>query len=341
MDYLNQLQDWIINNAMPMIAFAIAIVIFYVIKAILIHRLEKISQRTKNDFDDLVVDILKTIRLSFAVVISLMIALAVAGYDFIHSPWTVIIFTFVVTYQVARAVGVIFHFVVAKANGGKTEPANVSGLKTIINIAVWVSGLLFVLTSLGFNVNSIIAGLGIGGIAVALALQNILSDVFSSFSIYFDKPFEVGDYIIVGDKEGTVERIGMKTTRIRSMRGEELIMSNRDLTNAVVQNFGTLEKRRVVDVIGFGYCTSKEQLEKMPVDLEKIINAIDGIDFERIYFKDFGDSALEHELSYYIDNEKFDHFSTAIHQVNLKLKEYFEKEKLNIAYPTRTVIVQK
>jgi len=198
-----------------------------------------------------------------------------------------------------------------------------------------------IMATLGYNVSSIVAGLGVGGIAIALALQNILSDLFSSFSIYFDKPFAVGDYIITGDQEGEVEKIGLKTTRIRSLRGEEIIVSNRELTNGIIQNFGTLKRRRVLDNLTLTYETSNKKLNKLPEALQKIIDNVQDASFDRIHFKSFGSSALEFELVYYIESNDYLDFVRIQHEVNMDMKTWFEKQKINFAYPTQTVYHQK
>ena len=143
------------------------------------------------------------------------------------------------------------------------------------------------LSNLGVNVTSIVASLGIGGIAVALAAQNILSDIFSSFSIYFDRPFEIGDYIQLGTDTGTVEKIGSKTTRIRTMQGEELIVSNQELTTARVQNFKRMEERRVAVKLGVEYGTVLEKLEKIPSYLEDIVKAQENVRFDRCFFIEY------------------------------------------------------
>ncbi|MCH8049714.1 mechanosensitive ion channel [Patescibacteria group bacterium] len=337
MDWLDQIIVWLDQNIVPIGVFFASLLAFYIIRGVLIQRLVKLAKRTKNDLDDLAVDILRTIRLPFAIVASLVLTFWAAGFNLAESLTVSVIFAAVVTYQFARAVGVLFHYAVKKFGGEEAESKNVQGFKTIINILIWIGGALFIMTILGYNVTSIVAGLGIGGIAVALAAQNILADVFSSFSIYFDRPFSVGDYIVVGDHDGTVEKIGLKTTRIRSLRGEEVIISNRELTEGVVENFGRLERRRVLMVLGLEYETPNEKLKKIPSGVKKIIESVKNVDFERIYFKDFGESTLDFELTYYVNSSEFNEFVAARHEVNLRLKDWLEKEGISLAYPTRMV----
>lgn len=333
--------DWLESRFISILIFFGVLLAFYIFKAIIIGRLRKLSDRTKNDVDDFVIDLLKTPRLVFGLTVALIAAIGASGANPFSFTGVTVLTIAVATYQVARSVGVVFDFSVRKASDGKRPAASVQGLKTIVDIVIWIVGGLTVMSALGFNITSIIAGLGIGGIAVALALQNLLGDIFSSFSIYFDKPFTVGDYIVVGDNEGAVERIGMKTTRIRSLRGEEIVMSNRMLTERTVQNFGRLERRRVLELLGLEYGTSNAKLEKLPAQLEKIVESQEKAEFERVYFKSFGDSALLYEFSYYVNSSDFEEFTETRHRINMDIKALFEKQGLSMAFPTQTVHLAK
>lgn len=214
-------------------------------------------------------------------------------------------------------------------------------LSMLAKILLWVVAVLLILSNLGYNITSLIAGLGIGGIAAALALQNILGDIFSSFSIYFDKPFKPGDSITVSGHTGVVKKIGIKSTRIQTLRGEELVMPNSELTKASVQNFGAMARRRVVFSIGVAFGTPAEKLKKIPEMIKRIIAAQNETEVDRIHFKTFGDSSLIYEIVYYVGTGDYNRYMDTQQAINLAIVDKLEEEKIEIAYPTRTVYIKK
>lgn len=207
----------------------------------------------------------------------------------------------------------------------------------LVRIALWSMGLLLVLSNLGFDVTSLIASLGIGGVAVALAVQSVLGDIFSSLSIYVDQPFKVGDFIVVGKDMGVVKHIGLKTTRIQALQGEELIISNSELTATRVQNFKRMERRRVVFSLGVTYDTPVAKLKRIPALVKDVISAIDRAEFNRAHFKSFGDSSLDFEVVYYVLSGDYDLYMDLQQAINLGILEKFTHEEISIAFPTRTV----
>lgn len=325
------------NNMTAIGVFVAVFVGFYILRTIFISRFAKLSAVTENDFDDLVVNLLRTIGWLFAVTLSFYIALAVAGVPFFTIPALSVIFIIVFTYQIVRAVGVVFDYSVKKFTEDEGAARSVHGLKTIVAIAIWASGILFVLSALGYNINSVIAGLGIGGLAVALALQSILGDVFSSFSILFDRPFTVGDFVAVGSQEGTVEKIGLKTTRLRTLRGEQVIISNQQLTSSEIQNFGRLERRRVTMLLGFEYETDAESLKSIPEHVKELVESFDDLAFEWMAFKEFGASALVFELVYYVNSDEYNTHLKTRHDLGLSLKGLFDELNVGLAYPTQRI----
>lgn len=223
----------------------------------------------------------------------------------------------------------------------ETKVKNIKGLMIVIKLLVWGIGIVLVLDNLGYKVSAIVAGLGIGGIAVALAAQAVLGDLFSYFSIMFDKPFEVGDFIIIDQYMGTVENIGIKTTRIRSLSGEELIFSNSDLTSSRVRNYKRMPTRRVVFKVGVTYNTPKEKLEKIGGMIQKIIEEIEDIRFDRSNFASYGDFSLDFETVYIINNKDYNLYMAKQEEINLKIYEAFKKEGIEFAYPTQTLYLNK
>ena len=207
----------------------------------------------------------------------------------------------------------------------------------ILKATVWVLGFVFLLDNLGYNVTTIITGLGIGGIAIALAAQTILGDIFSYFVIFFDRPFEIGDFIEVDDKKGNVEYIGIKTTRLRAIGGEQLICSNKDLTDSRVHNHKRMVRRRIAFTIGIVYQTSAEKIKKIPVIIKEIIESKNHTEFDRSHFSGFGDFSLNFETVYFIKNGQFTDYMDEQEKIYIELFEAFEKEKIEFAYPTQTL----
>ena len=180
-------------------------------------------------------------------------------------------------------------------------------------------------------------GFGVGGIAIALALQNILSDALSAFSLYFDRPFEIGDFVVVGDYAGTVTKIGIISTRIQLLQGEELVISNKNLISTSVRNFKKLRRRRIVFTIKVTSEISVKTLKKIPLIIAKILKKTDMAELDRVHFKQFGDFSLDFEVVYYIKTGDYTKYMDIQQQINFGILEEFEKEKIEMAYPTQKI----
>ena len=224
------------------------------------------------------------------------------------------------------------------------DPASVTTLNVlnfIGKIVLWSLVLLLVLDNLGVNITALVAGLGVGGIAVALAVQTILGDLFASLSIVLDKPFVVGDFLIVGDLLGSVEYVGLKTTRLRSLSGEQLVFSNSDLLSSRIRNYGRMYQRRVVFNLGVTYQTPRDKLIKIPEIVRAAIEQQDKTRFDRSHFKEYGDFALVFESVYYVEGPDYNEYMDIQQAVNLQVHEQFEQQGIEFAYPTQTLFVQK
>lgn len=223
----------------------------------------------------------------------------------------------------------------------KGDPTTLNAILVMIKIVLWIIGLLLVLSNLGFNVTTLAASLGVGGIAVALAAQTVLGDMFASFSIFFDKPFRIGDFIVIGTDQGTVKKIGLKTTRIETIQGEELIVSNSELTKARVQNFKRMKQRRVDFTIGLVYGTPVKKIEEAKDIIRKIIDDDERTEFMRAHFVAFGDFSLKIDVTYKVHNNDIVEFLDTQDSVNMQIAEAFEKAKLEMAFPTQTIHLVK
>jgi small-conductance mechanosensitive channel len=222
------------------------------------------------------------------------------------------------------------------------DPSTVAAMDLVgfaLRLVVWAAVLLVLLDNLGVDVTALIAGLGVGGIAIALAAQNVIGDLFSSMSIVFDKPFVVGDFIVVGDFLGTVEHVGLKTTRLRSLSGEQLVFSNSDLLSCRIRNYGRMFERRVLSSIGVTYQTPAAKLRRITEVIREIVERQDKVRFDRAHFQKFGDSALMFEFVYYVLTPDYNYYMDVQQSINLALFEQLAAEGVEFAYPTQTVFV--
>jgi small-conductance mechanosensitive channel len=204
----------------------------------------------------------------------------------------------------------------------------------LLRMLLWIILLLIALDNFGVNVTTLIAGMGIGGIAVALAVQNVLRDLFASFSIVLDKPFVIGDFIIVDDLLGTVEHIGIKTTRIRSLSGEQLIFSNTDLLNSRIRNFKRMYERRVVFPISILYQTAIEKIEAIPAMIRNIIEDQDLVRFDRAHFKEYGAYSINFEIVYWIKDPDYNIYMDIQQTINIAIFKLFKEANIQFAYQT-------
>jgi len=210
-------------------------------------------------------------------------------------------------------------------------------LSFIARVTIWSIVLLAALDNLGVNITTMIAGLGVGGIAVALAAQNILGDLFASLSIVLDKPFVVGDFLIIGDFLGSVEKVGIKTTRLRSLSGEQLVFSNNDLLNSRIRNYGRMYERRVVFSLGVTYQTTADKLRAIPDLLREAVESQEHVRFDRAHFQKYGDFALIFEVVYYVLSADYNEYMDVQQAINLKIYDEFEANGIDFAYPTQTL----
>lgn len=228
------------------------------------------------------------------------------------------------------------------ARGTDPEAATtVTLLGFVGRVVVWAFALLLGLDQLGFDVTALVAGLGIGGIAVALALQNILGDLFASAAIVLDKPFMVGDFIVVGERAGSVEKVGLKTTRVRSLSGEQLVFSNTQLLNSEIRNFKRMQERRIAFSIGVTYETPLEKLRAMPGWLKAAVEAQPKARFDRAHFKEYADFSLNFEIVYYVLGPEFNVYMDTQQAMNLAIFEKLAEEGVQFAYPTRTLYLKQ
>ncbi len=337
----NSVEDYML----ALVVFVSAALFFRVFKYLIVKSLKSMSSKTRTDFDDFIIKIIDSVGWQLYLLLSLHIALQFMEVPvFIGSMLYYVLFI-VAIYYIVKAVHDLFDFSVhmlikqRKTKKGDVDSSVLHLLNKILKIVLWFVAFILILSNLGFDVSALVAGLGVGGIAIAFALQAILGDIFASFSIHFDKPFNEGDFIMVGDDMGVVKRIGIKSTRIQTLKGEELVVSNTELTQIRVHNYGKMEKRRSVFNFGVTYATSTPKLRMIPDIVAEVVGGIDLADLDRVHFKSFGDFSLVFEVVYYVLSSDYLKYMDIQHELNLGIKELFEREGIEMAYPTQTVYV--
>ena len=327
--------------------FALGIVVVSVIgirlfRYIVLKRLKTWSASTSATWDDLlvigierlVVPILYVGFLYFAIT---TLRLSPKADKVIH-----IVFMAAFTYCVLRLISAVFRRLLIRVTRHKVKDGageqSVSGLMIVLNVVIWILGIIFLIDNLGYNVTTLIAGLGIGGIAVALAAQTILGDLFSYFSIFFDKPFEIGDSISIGEQSGTVEKIGIKTTRIRTLSGDQLVCSNSDLINSRVNNFKRLETRRIAFMLRVVYNTPIEVLEEIPGLVKNIIDKQTQVEYGRGHLAALGDWSINFEFVYNVLSPDYGVYMDVQHAIYMEIVRIFKERGICFAFPTQPFI---
>ncbi len=335
------------NTVLQYLLFLLALIVsFVVIKVIgrfVIKRLTALAKKTKSSLDDIVVGSLKKNLVAILYFIAFYFSTKILTLDDTLMLWInriILAFTIGIC---ASFLSTILVFIVNKYIQNKMSGFNnllilrwTSGL---IKFVVWCTALILFLDNIGVKITSLITGLGIGGVAIAFAAQNILVDVFCFFSILFDKPFEIGDFIISGQQTGTVEYIGVKTTRLRALDGEEIILANSDLTASRINNYKTMRERRVLFRIGVTYNTDYEQLKVIPELIKSIIENVQDTRFGRAHFKGYGTYSLDFEIAYYVLSGDYTKYMDINQEINYRIKEEFDSRGIKFAIPTQTLNV--
>lgn len=339
--FQNSVQEWLIAVCILIAAFAGMLIS----KKLLIRQFQDVARRTFNAWDDLVVELIEKTGRFF------MLAVSVYGGSLIlsfHQTTTAVLQKIVILSLLLQLAIWGSHILAFWSTRYKEQQIriNSSALKTllrmgfILRVLLWTFLVLLALDNLGIDITTLVAGLGITGIAVALAVQNILKDLLSALSIVLDKPFEVGDFIIVDSYMGSIERIGLKATRIRSISGELLVFSNSDLLQSRIRNYKHMYERRVVFSLSIIYDTPLEKVAALPAMLKDIVASKDQVRFDRAHFKAYGDSALEYEIVYWMQDPDYALYMDTQQAINLEIFHQFEREGIRFAYPTKTIQVQ-
>lgn len=338
----NSVYDWLVAFAV----MAGCVILFVVARGLLARRLLRLAGRTRTDIDDALVELVRNTKAFFLLILSAKIAvMSIALPQATHAALNLLV-TLACIAQGGiwgnTLIGFWFTRTMKERMAGDiTGTTSLNIIKFIGRIVLWTILLLVALDTMGVNITAFITTLGVGGIAIALALQNVLGDLFASLSIVFDKPFVVGDSIVVDAFQGTVEHIGMKTTRIRSIGGEQIIISNSELLTSRIRNYGRMAERRVLFSIGVTYQTPVEKLEKIPGMIEQIVAAIPGTRFDRAHFLRFGDYSLLIEAVYFVLSSDYLEYVRVHQAVNLGILKSFREHGIGFAYPTQKVHIEQ
>jgi small-conductance mechanosensitive channel len=325
--------------------FILAVILILIIKKVVLGRFKRWAESTETTVDDLIIrgaekTIIPLLYLGafYAALNTLTLDPRISRALYVV---TVILVTFFIVKLIVNIIRFSMNAYLVRKGEAETKQRQIKGVLSFVNFFIWAIGIVFLLDNLGFEISAVIAGLGIGGIAIALAAQTILGDLFSYFVIFFDRPFEIGDFVVVGDKLGSVEYIGIKTTRIRSISGEQVIFSNTDLVNSRLHNYKRMERRRVLFSIGVVYQTKASQLAEIPELIKSIIESVPDTTFDRAHFAKYGDSSLNYEIVYFVQSPEFNTYMNIHQKINLMIFEEFEKRGIEFAYPTQTLFLNK
>jgi small-conductance mechanosensitive channel len=334
----NTVQAWVI-------ALAGTVAIFVVLRLLIriVHkRIAVFSERTETAVDDVVSAVLGSTKTVFLLLFAAFFASLTV--DLSQQARGVIAVIAVLALLVQAGIWasaalklVLEEYAQRQLSEDAAAVTTMTAVGFIGRLVLWSVVLLLALDNLGIDITALITGLGIGGIAVALALQNILGDLFASLTIVFDKPFVIKDFLIVNDFLGSVEHIGLKTTRLRSLSGEQLVFSNADLLGSRIRNYGRMFERRIVFGLGVVYQTPRDKLKKIPDIIRSAIEAQEKTRFDRSHFKDFGDFSLNFEAVYYVLDPAYNVYMDVQQAINLYIHEQFEAEGIEFAFPSQTL----
>lgn len=355
-DFINQLfRDNRINinslvgeSIAAVILFALSLIIGWIVYHLFEHYFSKWAKKTKTTLDDEIIKNTKRPIYFFVLIVGFYYAIdqlsILKPYQYYVTQIFLVAEVFLVAYIITRIINVLLSWYAERIvkTGKKAVSSNILLVfKKVLHVFVYIFAFLYLLYVSKIDLSGAVVGLGVTGIAIAFALQSILGDAFSAFTIYFDRPFEIGDYVIIGNYEGTVTNISMKSTRMKLLQGEELVISNKEITGGSLRNFKKMENRRVVFSIGVTYDTPLEKLKKIPTLVKKIVEKCNDVEFQRAHFKEYGTFSLNFEVVYLMKNPDYLKYLDTQQAINYAIKEVFEKEKIELAFPTQTIFVNQ
>ena len=319
---------------------------FVLLRRFVAWRLDALARRTQNEVDDLLAAVVRRTHAFFLVAVALLVAVEVLGLpepveDFVKRAVFLVLLVQVVLWGNRLITVWIERYRAQKLEQDAAAVTSMQAVGFLGRMMLWAVVLLLALDNFGFEVTTLVAGLGVGGIAVALAVQSILGDLFASLSIVLDKPFVVGDFLILDGYLGTVEQIGLKTTRLRSLSGEQIVVANSDLLKSRIRNYKRMFERRIVFKIGVVYQTPREKVAAIPQMIREIVEGLEQTRFDRAHFKEYGDFSLNFEVVYFVLVPEYNTYMDVQQSINFDIHRAFEAAGIEFAYPTQTIIMAR
>jgi small-conductance mechanosensitive channel len=328
--------------------FILSFIAGWVVYHIFEHYFSKWAKKTKTTLDDEIIKNVKRPVYYFVILLGFFYAVeqltVISGYSYIIGEIFLLAEVFLVAFIITRIINVLVSWYAERIvkQGRRAVSSNILLVfKKLLHVFVYIAAFLYLLYISRIDLSGAVVGLGVTGIAIAFALQSILGDAFSAFTIYFDRPFEIGDYVVIGQHEGTVTHISMKSTRIKLLQGEELVVSNKEITSGSIRNFKKMETRRVSFTLAVTYQTPLETLKKIPQLLQEIIQPFDQVEFQRAHLKEFGQFSLNFEVVYTVQSPDYVKYLDTQQAINFRILETFEKERIDLAYPTQTIVLNE
>jgi small-conductance mechanosensitive channel len=332
----NKLSDYLI----AIIILLCSIILIKVLRRSTFSNLRKWAAKSENIYDDAIITILEKNLIPIAYIASIYLGISNLTLHPILKKTVEVLVVVISTILAIRLISAGVEYVIKiywinYQRDNVNLEQSIDALMPAIRIVIWVIGIIFLLDNLGFDISAVVTSLGIGGVAIALASQGVLQDLFSYFSILLDRPFELGDFIVVGDYLGSVEYVGIKTTRLKSVNGEQIVMGNSDLVGSRIRNFKKMRERRIVFKFGVVYQTTTEQLAQIPDWVREIIDQTESATCDRAHFAGYGEYSLNFEVVYLIDTNDYNVYMNAQQEINLAVKNKFADHGIEFAYPTQ------
>lgn len=325
------------------VAVAVLIVLL-VIRAVVSSRIASFAAKTSTRGDHLAAAIVRRTSWVFLLIVSFYPASQLLHIsENVRAAHAKLLVLALIFQAALWANGIITFMLAVPEDATDKQQATARLLQSIgflCRLGIWAVAGLFALANFGVDISVILAGGTIGGLAIAFAFQSILKDLFSSLSIILDKPFEVGDYLVVGDLSGTVERVGLQTTRMKSLTGEQIVFHNGDLLSSRLRNYKHMKERRVSFTIGVTYGTPAVQLDAIPGMIEKIVDLEETARFDRCHFKTLASSSFDFDTVFYMKVPEYASYLDVQQRINLAIVRKFEEEKIEFAYPTQTIFLE-